>query len=138
MHNTEHAQSRMQQRVVPPQVVEHVLDFGRMTRNSGRNGCRADVYFMDRRERAALEKTIGEGRYASLEGKLNVYVVSVMTDTWSRSVGGRGRVGRSGLLSELRSCNTWLTDPRGRRFEGPASNVHTLRHHLRRRLLVVG
>ena len=75
MHYTEHAQSRMQQRAVLSRVVEHVLDFGRMTRSSGRNGRRADVYFMDRRGRAALGKAIGEDRYASLEGKLNVYVV---------------------------------------------------------------
>ena len=75
MHCTEHAQSRMQQRAVPPRVVEHVLDFGRVTRGPGRNGRRADVYFMDRRGRATLGRTIGEDRYASLEGKLNVYVV---------------------------------------------------------------
>ena len=75
MRYTEHAQSRMQQRVVPPRVVEHVLDFGRVTRGPGRNGSRADVYFLDRRGRAALGKAIGEDELAQLGRKLNVYVV---------------------------------------------------------------
>ena len=56
-------------------VVEHVLDFGRVTRGPGRNGSRADVYFMDRRGRAALGKAIGEDEIAQLGRKLNVYVV---------------------------------------------------------------
>ena len=75
MHYTEHAQSRMQQRAVPSRVVEHVLDFGRVTRGPGRNGSRADAYLMDRRGRAALGRAIGEDELAQLGRKLNVYVV---------------------------------------------------------------
>lgn len=92
MHYTEHAQSRMQQRAVPPRVVEHVLDFGRVTRGPRKNRSRADIYFMDRRGRAALGKAIGEDRYANLEGKLNVYVV----------VGDDGRVVTVGRRTKRR------------------------------------
>ena len=75
MHYTEHARSRMQQRTIPPQVVEHILDFGCAARCPGKDGARADVYFMDRRGRAALGNAIGEDRYAQVEGKLNAFVV---------------------------------------------------------------
>ena len=92
MHYTEHAQSRMQQRAVPPRVVEHVLDFGRVTRGPGRDGSRADVYFMDRRGRAALGKAIGEDELAQLGRKLNVYVV----------VGDDGRVVTVGRRTKRR------------------------------------
>ena len=74
---TRHARSRMQQRGIPPSLVDRVLRYGREVHDH--HG--ATVYLIDR---------AGEARGAELERLRGVYVV-VATDGTIRTVGHRTR-----------------------------------------------
>ena len=75
---THHAQSRLQQRGIPPAIVENLLDFGHETHDH--RGSRI-VYF-DHRARAQLRLQIGADSYKRVERHLDAYAV----------VGGDGSV----------------------------------------------
>jgi hypothetical protein len=68
---THHAQTRLQQRGIPPIVVERLLDFGREEHDH--RGSRI-VYF-DRRSRSRLQKAVGGDTYRRIERHLDAYAV---------------------------------------------------------------
>lgn len=72
---THHARARLQQRGIPPLVVERLLDFGREEHDH--QGGRI-VYF-DRRARARLEKAVGGETYRRIERHLDAYAVVAET-----------------------------------------------------------
>ena len=50
--------------------MELILDYGSCKRSHG-----AEVYYLDKRGRYALERELGKKRYAHVEDQLNIYVV---------------------------------------------------------------
>jgi hypothetical protein len=72
---THHAQARLQQRGIPPTVVESLLDFGHETHDH--RGSRI-VYF-DHRARRQLRRQVGIESYKRIESHLDAY--AVVTDT---------------------------------------------------------
>ncbi|MBK6804497.1 MAG: DUF4258 domain-containing protein [Betaproteobacteria bacterium] len=82
---TRHARSRMQQRGIPPMLVDRVLRYGREVHDH--HG--ATVYLIDRAGEARIARE-GEARGAELERLRGVYVV-VATDGTIRTVGHRTR-----------------------------------------------
>jgi hypothetical protein len=68
---THHAQTRLQQRGIPPTVVENLLDFGHETHSHHRS---LIVYF-DRRARQQLRRQIGMESYKRIEPYLDAYAV---------------------------------------------------------------
>ena len=80
-----HAQIRMQQRAIPPVIVEWILDYGCDMRHHG-----ASVHFLDQEARDKLKREIGGKRYAQVENRLNAYVV-VSDDSRILTVGWRYR-----------------------------------------------
>lgn len=67
---THHAEMRVAQRSLSPQVLDWLLEFGSVAR---RNGC--DVYLFDRRSRGKLRKAIGHALYRHIAPLLDCYVV---------------------------------------------------------------
>lgn len=72
MNYTRHAKIRMQQRSVPPLVVEWLADYG---------ACRydhrgAEVHFFDKKARKALSREVGPQLIKQLSKYLNAYMVS--------------------------------------------------------------
>jgi hypothetical protein len=67
---THHAQSRCQQRAIPNEAVEILMDFGEKGRHAG-----ADVYYLSKRARQRAARSLGSDRYRRLEKSLNSYVV---------------------------------------------------------------
>ena len=82
---TRHARSRMQQRGIPPVLVDRVLRYGREVHDH--HG--ATVYLIDRRAGGRIERS-GEARGAEIDRLRGVYVV-VATDGTIRTVGHRTR-----------------------------------------------
>jgi hypothetical protein len=68
---THHAQARLQQRGIPPDVVENLLDFGHEAHSH--NGSRI-VYF-DHRARQQLRRQVGPESYKRIESHLDAYAV---------------------------------------------------------------
>ena len=66
-----HAQRRMQQRGIPQQVIEWLLEVGSTVHDH--RGCR--VHFMDKSARRRLARVIPADQYRRLEKKLNTYLV---------------------------------------------------------------
>ena len=81
-----HAQTRLQQRGIPFQVVGTLLDFGRIRHDH--HG--ATVMYFDHRARRELRRTYGETGYRSLERHLDAYAV-VAGDGVVMTVGHRTR-----------------------------------------------
>jgi hypothetical protein len=70
MQPTEHARSRCQQRGISPMVVDLLVRFGAEVRSHG-----ASKYYLDRKARSALAKTMGREALRRYEHKLNCYVI---------------------------------------------------------------
>jgi hypothetical protein len=68
---THHAQARLQQRGIPHNVIENLLDFGHEARSH--NGSRI-VYF-DHRARQQLRRQFGTDSYKRIEPYLDAYAV---------------------------------------------------------------
>ena len=60
----------MQQRSIPPFLIELVMDFGDTKRSHG-----ADLYFFNKRSRRKLKKSLGPKIYARIKDQLDIYVV---------------------------------------------------------------
>lgn len=80
-----HARIRMQQRAIPPVIVEWILAYGCAMRHRG-----ASVHVLDREGREKLKREIGAKRYGQVENRLNAYVV-VSDDSRILTVGWRYR-----------------------------------------------
>ena len=68
---THHAQARLQQRGIPANVVENLLDFGRHTYDH-RGGT---ILFFDHRARNRLRRQIANDSYKQIESHLDTYAV---------------------------------------------------------------
>ncbi len=71
LYYTRHAQVRMQQRRVPPLVVEWLADYG-ACRSSSRG---VEVRFFDKKARKSLSRTVGSPLIKQLSKYLNAYMV---------------------------------------------------------------
>lgn len=65
-----HAEIRIRQRGVKPEVINVLLAYGESRPRRG-----AEVYFMDRRARERARAGIGESAYRTVADKLNSYLV---------------------------------------------------------------
>jgi hypothetical protein len=72
-----HAQRRMQQRGIPQQVIEWILEVGSTMHDH--RGCR--VHFMDKSARRRLARAIPAVQYRRFEKKLNAYLVESVDGT---------------------------------------------------------
>lgn len=68
---SKHASQRMQQRGVPPLVVNWLLDYGRACHDH----CHGIVYYFDKRSRRALQRAAGRRVVARLADYLDCYAV---------------------------------------------------------------
>ncbi len=68
---TQHARTRLQQRGIPPVVVERLLDFGR--EEFDHRGSR--ILYFDRRARPRLQKAVGGETCRRIEGHLDAYAL---------------------------------------------------------------
>lgn len=68
---THHAQARLQQRGIPPKVLDSLLDFGHEAHDH--HGSRI-VYF-DHRARRQLRRQVGTESYKRIEPHLDAYAV---------------------------------------------------------------
>jgi len=75
----------MQQRSIPPLVVNWLLEFGQ-TRYDHRGGI---VYYFDKHSRRNLERVVGSRVVARLADYLNAYLVSSASDEALVTVGHR-------------------------------------------------
>lgn len=73
---THHAQSRLQQRGIPPAVVETLLDYGHEEHDH--RGSRI-VYF-DRQARQKLRRAFGKESYKRIESHLDAYAIVADND----------------------------------------------------------
>ena len=68
---TQHAQARLQQRGIPHDVVENLLDYGR-EEHDHRGSC---ILYFDRQAREQLRRTYGAQSYKRIESHLGTYAV---------------------------------------------------------------
>ena len=68
---TQHARARLQQRGIPQDVVDELLDFGQEI-HSHRG---SSVLYFDRQARERLRRTRGDAEYRRLESHLNAFAV---------------------------------------------------------------
>jgi hypothetical protein len=68
---TRHADARMQQRAIPPDMLDHLITYG--SRSPAGDGCER-LYF-DKPGRRRLQRDIGSRAYGRLGSKLNIYAV---------------------------------------------------------------
>lgn len=68
---TQHAQARMQQRGIPAEVVEQLIDFGRVTHDH--QGGR--IAWFDRASRLRLQRECAGTFYRAVEKHLDAYVI---------------------------------------------------------------
>lgn len=86
MRTSRHADERMQQRAIPPFVVEALLDLGSRTRSYG-----ADVIFLDREARRRFRNRFGDRIWQRIADQFeDVYVVA----------GDDGRVVTTGIRTK--------------------------------------
>jgi hypothetical protein len=71
MNMTDHASKRTQQRVIPPLIVDWLIEYGAQ-RHDGHG---ATVYFFDRVARRNLKKSVGGIVVQKLSGLMNSYAV---------------------------------------------------------------
>lgn len=83
---TNHAQARLQQRGIPPLVVENLLDFGRQMHDH--RG--ATLLYFDHRARRHLERQLPRDNYRRIEAHLDAYAV-LAADGTIVTVGHRTR-----------------------------------------------
>ena len=67
---TQHAQARMQQRAIPLSAADVLMDYGEHRRHAG-----AEVYFLTKRSRSQVLKTVGKQAFLKLEKALDAYLV---------------------------------------------------------------
>lgn len=67
---TQHAQTRMQQRAIPLSAADVLIDYGEHRRHAG-----AKVYYLTRRSRSQVLKTVGKQAFLKLEKALDAYLV---------------------------------------------------------------
>lgn len=84
MSLSHHAEVRLSQRSIPPQVINWLLAYGSVRRSRGR-----DVYAFDHKARRKLQREIGELFYRRVVGLLDCYAVVedngvVVTAAWPR------------------------------------------------------
>lgn len=60
----------MQQRSIPPFMIELVLDYGELKRSHG-----ADLYFFNKRLHRKLKRSLGSKIYSRIKDQLGIYVV---------------------------------------------------------------
>jgi hypothetical protein len=70
MELTAHAQERKQQRGIPMEVLEVLLEFGEVRSRHG-----ADVVYMTKRTRAEARRSLGRLAYSRVADRLKVYAV---------------------------------------------------------------
>jgi hypothetical protein len=70
MHMSKHAAQRCQQRSISETLIDLIIQFGECGRHQG-----ANVYYMTKRTRQALEKEVGLCEHRHASKKLNTYVV---------------------------------------------------------------
>lgn len=85
-----HAQTRMQQRSIPPIVLEWLQGYGCRRRCGG-----ADVCYFDRKARRRLKSDIGSVPYGRMHDQLDAYAViaddgTVITTGWRYKRNKRG------------------------------------------------
>ena len=74
---TRHGRTRMQQRRVPPLIVEWLSDYG-----ACRHDCRgAELRYFDKRARKSLAREVGAAVLAQLSSYLDTYLVTDDTGT---------------------------------------------------------
>lgn len=66
----QHASIRLQQRAISRERLDLLLIYGQRTRSNG-----ADIVYLNRSSRHALERDVGRKEYAKLAGKLRIYAV---------------------------------------------------------------
>jgi hypothetical protein len=81
---TNHAQTRLQQRGIPPLVIENLLDFGRQMHDH-RGGT---VLYFDHRARRYLQRQLPRENFRRIESHLDAYAV-VASDGSIVTVGHR-------------------------------------------------
>ncbi|MBK8375610.1 MAG: hypothetical protein IPL18_12380 [Sphingomonadales bacterium] len=59
---TQHAQARMQSRSIPVEAIDALLTFGETRRHRG-----ADIYFLDRRARSRMQRSLERNTFKQLE-----------------------------------------------------------------------
>jgi len=79
---TRHAQVRMQQRRIPPRVLDWLADYGEVNHQRG-----AELYYFSQRSRKALVRDLGSKALQHHEKALNAYMVC--TDGQVTTVGHR-------------------------------------------------
>ena len=67
---TQHAMARMQQRAIPLCAADVLMDYGEHRRHAG-----AEVYFLTKRSRSQVLKTVGKQAFLKLEKALDAYLV---------------------------------------------------------------
>ena len=70
MMMTAHSTERQQQRGIPTQVLEVLLEFGESRQRHG-----AEVFYMTRRSRSIAQQQLGRKAYAKVADRLGVYAV---------------------------------------------------------------
>lgn len=75
LNMTHHARTRLQQRGIPPSVLEKLLDFG----NEVHDHRGSLVIYFNRSARAQLRAACGNATYKRIESHLNAY--AVISDT---------------------------------------------------------
>lgn len=68
---TDHARTRLQQRAIPTEVLDYLLDYGHWEHDH--RG--ADIVWFDQHARALLKHQLPSRHYRALEAKLRAYAV---------------------------------------------------------------
>ena len=68
---TQHAQARLRQRGIPPDMLELLLDYG----DSVHDHAGAEVLYFTRTARESVRRVRGNGAYKRVASSLNVYAV---------------------------------------------------------------
>ena len=67
---TQHAQSRIRQRAIPPSVIEWLIDYG-----SSVNGDNCEIIYFDKKAKKMLSKELGKEIVKCISKFLNTYIV---------------------------------------------------------------
>jgi hypothetical protein len=76
-HLSSHAQRRMQQRAIPPRLIDWLFEFG--TQAHDHHGAR--VLYFDRAAKRRLAEVVPAQQLAQVDQKLNAYVVEATDGT---------------------------------------------------------
>lgn len=73
MNTSKHAQTRIQQRAIPPLIITWLEEYGAHKRGAGG----AEIVYFDKKSRRALERDAGKRVVELLADLLNAYLVLV-------------------------------------------------------------